>query len=116
MTDVEINGIDFGAANVTNSRTLETKQIRHMMGDQTVRVREIDFTEDYATYTMQRLTTAMKDGLVQLVRAAGFSREGFIHVLDDEGREINGYIWNQRLTLKRRAGGFWSATFTIKRG
>jgi hypothetical protein len=109
-----INGVNVGPASITKDEELHIDQVRNVMEDGTVRVRNKGVPYQLVTITIPRMTndqwTSLKAAMIAVQSTPGST----VSVVDDYSVTHTFYWWDKALKGKRRLGRFWSATIKFR--
>ena len=106
-----LDGNDYGPAKIEYDNELESPQVRHVMGDGSVRTRRTGADAEYYTYTYTRIPAAQRSAFKAL-HDSGASTE--ITIVDDDSNSYTGIVWTSKPRLRRKAGGFFTCQITYR--
>jgi hypothetical protein len=109
------DGFDVGRADVAVTEDATQAQAVNVMGNGTVRARNIDVPFVDYTYTLLRMSNSKKNIFKNLLNSVWKWAATGVPVIDDDGAAFTGYFVSGRQQFRRRAGPFWSATVTVRR-
>lgn len=104
--------VQVGLAGVKNKYSKDWPQVRSVMGDGSVRIRNTGEPFELRTYEFPRLTASQKNLIVAISDAAAVAGNA-ISFQDEWGNSFTGYIWG-KLSWTERLGRFFSLSMTIR--
>jgi len=109
-----VNGSAIAPGSATFEREDVPNQVRNVMADGTVRVREVMPDENYVTFNLPRVSNTAYGTLRTIITDTKNYASTAFTVVDDHGESFTGRFWDKSLKATRRLGRYWSVSFRLR--